>query len=151
MNTVVSTIHYSKCSTLGVGFLERYSNSIISLLCCPNYKYQHATEQNIASPSTPQHGFLALPSGGLVLKGFIVSGIEWGSLRFVEVRLLSSTQRGLTGLPESEPCALSCRKPPAVHSLCMIQINAPSFRAAAAEWTMLNSSEKWTEGPTDTD
>ncbi len=149
MNTVVSTIHYNKCSTLGVGFLERYSNSMMSLLCCPNYKYQHATEQNIASPSTPQHGFLALPSGGSVLKDFIVSGIEWGSLRFVEVRLLSSTQRGSTGLPESEPCALSCRKPPAVHLLCMIQINAPSFRAA--EWTMLNSSEKWTEGPTDTD
>ncbi len=149
MNTVVSTIHYNKCSTLGVGFLERYSNSMMSLLCCPNYKYQHATEQNIASPSTPQHGFLALPSGGSVLKDFIVSGIEWGSLRLVEIRLLSSTQRGLTGLPESEPCALSCRKPPAVHLLCMIQINAPSFRAA--EWTMLNSSEKWTEGPTDTD
>lgn len=96
MNTVVSTIHYNKCSTLGVGFLECYSNSMMSLLCCPNYKYQHATEQNIASPSTPQHGFLALPSGGSVLKDFIVSGIEWGSLRFVEIRLLSSTQRGLT-------------------------------------------------------
>ncbi|TRY82830.1 hypothetical protein DNTS_025590 [Danionella cerebrum] len=93
------------------------------------------------------HGFLALPSGGLVLKGFIVSGTEWGSLSSVETRLLSPAPRGFTGPPAR---ARAMRGTLPQTSSGEIKRRAPLQRRRASD-APSTSSGKRTHGLTETD